>query len=537
MQYHPRSLPAINVTQGIRGDAFDTGVVVTVGVWLDEWKHRRDLAVLGAPDVDASLESRILLGIRLRIGHVDVVFLIDVDAAGAAELLPLIEEAAVLIEDLDSAVPAVAHKDPSSGIHRDAVGCDELARAGTVFTPRLDKFPVFGEFHNAPVALGIMSVADENIAVRRNHDVGRSVEHIRPLAGDASLSERHQDFSIRAELEDLMTLAIFPLCIGDPYITVWCHGHAVGLHEHVRAKTLEQLARAIKLEDGRLSSVKSPDVPFGIGIDRNHRAPFNVGGERRPTLNDVVRILLRACGQCRDEDRRHDDNECQCRLPCVGHRVTSLSQTLPGFRAAQGYHFLARRRTIAPNCAWQLNRIMWRDTMNTRVERILGIVLVFFAAILAIDLARAAADHPGNSGAPEDEAAIKQAVAGFSDGWNSHDAHAMCLSLADDVQWVSWRGEVSHTRKQVEDDHAALFAALYKNSQRTDTVKAIRYLAPELASVDNFWSMTGAKTRDGSDWPYRAGYVNFLMAKRSGRWVIIVSHTADFNAKAPDPPR
>ena len=175
--------------------------------------------------------------------------------------------------------------------------------------------------------------------------------------------------------------------------------------------------------------------------------------------------------------------------------------------------------------------------MNTRVERILGIVLVFFAAILAIDLARAAADHPGNSGAPEDEAAIKQVVAGFSDGWNSHDAHAMCLSLADDVQWVSWRGEVSHNRKQVEVDHAALFAGLYKSSHRTDTVKAIRYLAPDLASVDNFWSMTGAKTRDGSDWPYRAGYVNFLMAKRSGRWVIIVSHTADFNAKAPDPPR
>src|SRR5207245_11709814 len=141
VHYHPGGLPAINVTRGIRGYAFDAGVVVTVGVRLDEWKHRCDLAVLYAPDVDASLESRILLGIRLRIGHVDVVFLIDVHAAGAAELLPLIEEAAVLIEDLDSAVPAVGHKDPSSGIHRDAVRCDELARAGTVFTPSLDKFP------------------------------------------------------------------------------------------------------------------------------------------------------------------------------------------------------------------------------------------------------------------------------------------------------------------------------------------------------------------------------------------------------------
>jgi len=171
--------------------------------------------------------------------------------------------------------------------------------------------------------------------------------------------------------------------------------------------------------------------------------------------------------------------------------------------------------------------------MNTKVERVLGIVLIFCAAIVAIDLARAAADNPTNAGAPEEELAIKQVVAGFSNGWNSHDAHAMCSSLADDVQWVSWRGDVSHSRKQVEDDHAELFAGLYKNSHRNDNVKAIRFLAPDLASVDNYWSMTGAKKRDGSDWPYRAGYVNFLMAKRGGRWVIIVSHTADFNAQTP----
>src|ERR1700730_9837239 len=155
--------------------------------------------------------------------------------------------------------------------------------------------------------------------------------------------------------------------------------------------------------------------------------------------------------------------------------------------------------------------------MNTRVEKILAMVIVFFAATLAIDLARAAGDNPNIAGGSEDEAAIKQVVAGFSGGWNSHDAHAMCSSLADDVQWVSWRGDVSHSRKQVEDDHAELFSGLYKNSHRNDNVKAIRFLTPELASVDNYWSMTGAKKRDGSDWPYRAGYVNFLMAKRDGR--------------------
>ena len=174
--------------------------------------------------------------------------------------------------------------------------------------------------------------------------------------------------------------------------------------------------------------------------------------------------------------------------------------------------------------------------MNPRMTKFVVILIVALALPLAISFARNAAASPADSGAAADDAAIKQVVSGFSDGWNSHDAHSMCMSLADDVQWVNWRGEVLHSRHEVEEQHATLFAGLYKNTHRTDAVKSIRYFTPELASVDNYWTMTGAKTRDGADWPYREGYANYVMAKRDGHWMIIVSHTADFNAKAPEPP-
>jgi uncharacterized protein (TIGR02246 family) len=163
----------------------------------------------------------------------------------------------------------------------------------------------------------------------------------------------------------------------------------------------------------------------------------------------------------------------------------------------------------------------------------MAVLIALLAAPWAIGCARAATGAAAHSGTAADDAAIKQVVAGFSDGWNNHDARAMCASLADDVEWVSWRGEVTHSRKEVEDQHIALFAGLYKNTRRTDTVKSVRYFTPELASVDNYWSMTGAKARDGADWPYREGYVNYMMAKRNGRWVIVAAHTADFNAKTP----
>jgi uncharacterized protein (TIGR02246 family) len=168
---------------------------------------------------------------------------------------------------------------------------------------------------------------------------------------------------------------------------------------------------------------------------------------------------------------------------------------------------------------------------SKNLRRLVAIVILLFATPLAIGFARAAAaDDSANS---SEDAALKQVVAGFSNGWNAHDAHAMCVSLADDVEWVSWRGEAVHSRKEVEDQHTTLFAGLYKNTHRTDTVKSIRNLTPELVSVDNYWTMTGARKRDGSEWPYRAGYATLLMARRDGRWIVIASHTADFNATAP----
>jgi uncharacterized protein (TIGR02246 family) len=151
---------------------------------------------------------------------------------------------------------------------------------------------------------------------------------------------------------------------------------------------------------------------------------------------------------------------------------------------------------------------------------------------LALLLTAGALRSRGANDASED-AAVKQVVAGFSNGWNGHDASSMCASLADDVRWVSWRGEVYSSRKEVEDVHAKLFVNLYKNTHRTDDVKSIRFVSPDVASVDDYWTMTGAKTRDGADWPYRAGYANFLMEKRGGKWIVVSAHTADFNAKAP----
>jgi uncharacterized protein (TIGR02246 family) len=129
------------------------------------------------------------------------------------------------------------------------------------------------------------------------------------------------------------------------------------------------------------------------------------------------------------------------------------------------------------------------------------------------------------------------------DSGRNSDVDRLGGNIADDcndgvvaggrIQWVAWSGGAVNSRQAVVNMHLRAFSGDFKDTHRSDTVKSIHYLGPDLASVDDYWTMTGAKKGDGSDWPYRAGYVNFVMAKRNGRWLVSISHSADFNAQAP----
>src|SRR5256885_5459259 len=96
---------------------------------LDVLDEIFDRAVFRAADPDPLLPARVVRAPRFRIGDIDAVVARDVDPAGPAELLPLIDEAPVLIEDLDSVVRAVADKHPSLRIDGNRVRGVELARA------------------------------------------------------------------------------------------------------------------------------------------------------------------------------------------------------------------------------------------------------------------------------------------------------------------------------------------------------------------------------------------------------------------------
>src|SRR4029453_8548536 len=169
---------------------------------------------------------------RFRVGYVEGVgAFVDIEAAGPAELKPLSDELAVLVEDLNAVVLSITDEQASPRIERQRVDDVELTRTHTLPAPGLDELAVLVEFHDARVADGCaaarVAVADEDVAVRRYRDLGWGVELIQTGSRNTLLTEGQQNLAVLTELEDLMGAVI-----RHPKVAVFIDGQLVRADEH-----------------------------------------------------------------------------------------------------------------------------------------------------------------------------------------------------------------------------------------------------------------------------------------------------------------
>jgi uncharacterized protein (TIGR02246 family) len=142
---------------------------------------------------------------------------------------------------------------------------------------------------------------------------------------------------------------------------------------------------------------------------------------------------------------------------------------------------------------------------------------------LAFSAASSRAQMPSTKDA--DTAAIKQSVAAFADAWNSHDAHAVAMRYVEDGDFSSIKGETSHGRKELEEHYTTIFTTFLKNAHTTDTVKSIRFLGPDIASVDIDWLVTEPNAPGGI---LRKGLLTWIVTKHNGQWMITIYHESAF---------
>jgi uncharacterized protein (TIGR02246 family) len=157
--------------------------------------------------------------------------------------------------------------------------------------------------------------------------------------------------------------------------------------------------------------------------------------------------------------------------------------------------------------------------MISTQKKIVMVVLLFLAFSAAGSRAQMAANRDA------DIAAIKQSVASFADTWNSHDAHAVAMCYVEDGDFSSVKAEPSHGRKELEDHYNTIFTTFLKNAHTTDTVRSVRFLAPDIASVDIDWLVTDPAAPGGV---LRKGLLTWIMSKRNGQWMIVVYHEQAF---------
>ena len=174
------------------------------------------------------------------------------------------------------------------------------------------------------------------------------------------------------------------------------------------------------------------------------------------------------------------------------------------------------------------------------LKDVLAVPIVSFVLI--------AVPHPASAqkqpmGSEADSAAIKKVCGDFSESFSRHDAHGVAMTFAEDGDFTNMTGRHSHGRTDIEAWFVGLFKGNLKDSQRTDTVKSIRYFTPDLAEADADTVITGTKSADGSAIPPRKGLMIVTMVKEKGQWYIGTFHEAEYpaprggtaNAPAPTP--
>ena len=122
-----------------------------------------------------------------------------------------------------------------------------------------------------------------------------------------------------------------------------------------------------------------------------------------------------------------------------------------------------------------------------------------------------------------DSAAINQRISEFTNTFNRHDPHAFATLFAEDVDFTNIPGNFTHGRTDLEEHMTTLFTGFLKGVQRMDSVKRIRFLTPEIASVDADWVLTGMKLTNGSV-GIQKGLLVLIMTKQNDNWFITVFH-------------
>jgi uncharacterized protein (TIGR02246 family) len=111
---------------------------------------------------------------------------------------------------------------------------------------------------------------------------------------------------------------------------------------------------------------------------------------------------------------------------------------------------------------------------------------------------------------------------------------------APDADVTNVRGMTVRGRKAIEEFMRPLFEGdttkgnpSFKDAvHKVDEVR-IRFLRPDVASVDLRWTQTGSKSPDGKDRGTRKGLASWVVTKEGGNWQVAVMYNLELPVAGP----
>lgn len=123
---------------------------------------------------------------------------------------------------------------------------------------------------------------------------------------------------------------------------------------------------------------------------------------------------------------------------------------------------------------------------------------------------------------PEDETAIKDLLARFYEGWNTHDVEKMVSVYADDIDHINAFGRWNKGKQAIREDLTQFHAGPGKNSQKNYTIEKVRFLKPDVAIV---------QVRSISS----VGNIGtYIFSKDTGKWVVVSFTNVEYKLQSTD---
>lgn len=130
-----------------------------------------------------------------------------------------------------------------------------------------------------------------------------------------------------------------------------------------------------------------------------------------------------------------------------------------------------------------------------------------------------------------DRAAIGALVAAQEAAWASHDMKAFASFYHEDCIMITWTGLAWHGRDAVEQGMAAVHKTVFRNSVQRKRIDGIRFLAPDVALVHLWGTLTGDERQ--SDKVVRSRNT-LVLTKRDGEWKILAFQNTRLADSVPD---